>query len=57
MGDRVLVIWLAGVIYYRGVIHAINTNGTFDIDYKRGHMERSVALDRILRAGSGGAGD
>lgn len=57
MGDRVLVIWLAGVIYYRGVIHAINANGTFDIDYKRGDMERSVPLDRILRARSRGTGD
>lgn len=57
VGDRVLVLWLSGVLYYRGAVHAINENGTFDIDYKCGHKERSVALDRILRAGIGGAGD
>lgn len=54
VGDRVQVIWLASVIHHRGVIHAINENGTFDIIFADGTEERSVPADRIHPIGSTG---
>lgn len=54
VGDRVRVKELAGVVHYRGIIRALNVDGTFDITRVDGVDERSVSADRIHRIGDAG---
>lgn len=47
VGVKVRVAGLTDAVHYRGIIHAVNVDDTFDIAYVDGAHERSVSVDRI----------
>lgn len=54
VGDMVWAKWREQGMCYRGAIHAVNADGTVDINYDDGLREQSVKSDRIHRTANSG---